>query len=80
MEHRYELGLLLEARKNLHAFYIVGQKVIKNIIPYKSCVTLLSCHYEHKTEDITVLYNGKIFYIINIDLEHDFRILSSDNN
>lgn len=84
MENWYKPGLLLEARRDVLGF-ILGQNVkgktkyTKTIIKYKTMVILLEYCRDYRSEDICVLLNNKKIYVMDIDLEHDFKILTADN-
>lgn len=79
MNEKYDPGLLLEARTNIPGYIIKrlkdGERATPVAIPYKNCVILLEYVRAFKEEYISVLWDNKIVYITNLDLEHHFKIL-----
>ena len=80
MNEKYPSGLLLEARTNIRGFTIKiknKKEILEPItIPRHSCVIMLEYVRSFKEENISFLWDNKIIFCMEVDLEHHFRILA----
>lgn len=80
MNKKYSVGTLLQTRTSLEAKEIETRmpktKLINTRIPDKEIVVLLEHIMSFGHDDVALLWNNKILFCMDIDLEHNFKILS----
>lgn len=80
MNNNYPSGLLLETRTNIRGNFIKlkdNKQVLEPItVPRHRYVILLEYVRDFKEEYVSFLWDNKIIFCIEVDLEHHFKILA----